>query len=366
MAIARGMPGGLDAFADDLEQARARYADLGPGAYHVLIEGVAELLASRPEALAGLAEAWQGRHFEAWFERVLLLLAGLRYRALEERDKGGTHPLESETLANVVGPSLPRRLKEALADPGLSATLATRSVQTNEPGRAIGWGLVAAALRIPHKGFSLVDVGCSAGLSLVADLTPLTWKVGTMTVSGLDFPSPGRRLGLDREPGDVSRPETVRWLRACIWPGDAERRQRLEASLEAWERAQQMDSARARPQLRSHRIGEDPIGPVLADLFDGKPVIVFEALVRDYLSPASLAAHTTEMYAWLAAEEGHVWLTLEPDDGEEPGGPVLLTAHLARGGEIRALPLARTGYHPSTCTPIGTQLETLTMLWRSR
>ncbi|MCB9727981.1 MAG: DUF2332 family protein [Deltaproteobacteria bacterium] len=304
---------------------------------------------TRPELLAVLADAFAEREFAAWYSRPLLVLASLRYLALGDPD----HPLAMEVLGDGEAPELPARLAEALLDPRLPELLRTRSVQTNASERAIGWGIVAMALGAPGGGFALVDLGCSGGLNLVADLVPTTWRVGREQVSGLDFPSPGRRLGMDLEPVDVRSPDAVRWLRACVWPGDADRRQRLEASLEAFTRRLPPERA---PELRVHRLGRDDTAGALGELGreSGLPVLAFQSVVRDYLPPADAAAHEQAMRRWAGGAAGRLWLTLEPTPDPTPGraqggGPMALELHFRDGDSVRSEPIARTDYHPRAC-----------------
>ncbi len=345
---------GLDGFDDDLKRIGLQYAGgQGPGAYFRLVEALGRLSREQADALAPLARAWAGRSFDAWYERPLLLLACLRFTALGDP----THPVAPEVLADAEAEGLTGRLREALEDPGLPALLAERRVQTNEPGRALGWALGVTWLRLPHRGFVLVDLACSAGLNLVADLTPVSWRVGRHIVGGLDLPSPIARLGLDRRPIDLEDPDSVRWLRACVWPGDRERLGRLEAALEAWRRASA--DPRTRPEVRVHTLGEAPVTPLLEDLeaAHGLPVLAFQSVVRDYMPKDQLARHEAELRAWLSGGRERLWLTLEPTPVEAPagpeaiGGPMRLDAWLHRRSGSVHRPLARMGYHPAGCVP---------------
>jgi len=205
------------------------------------------LLGLLPDALPleRLARAWQGRRFGGHYERPLLLLACLRDDALEE---GPTHPLHA-----LVGPaadpeaaSLPR-VREALdADRPVWQKLARRHVQTNETGRAVAWLWPAHLLghRLTEP-LSLVDVGASAGLNLVADELPRIWSReggGALAVDPL--PPLGQRTGFDLRPLDVADDLDARWLRACVWPGQTERLDRLERAIAAWR------ASDPRPELR--------------------------------------------------------------------------------------------------------------------
>ncbi len=127
--------------------------------------------------------------------------------------------------------------------------LASRSVQTNECGRAsplaLGLAAVTAAVGEPA---ALVDAGASAGLNLLYDRFRL--EVGEKVLWGDPEssvtcpcavagspPAPLRlvdvpiRIGLDRAPVDVTDPVAARWLLACTWP-DTGRLERTRAAID--------------------------------------------------------------------------------------------------------------------------------------
>ena len=131
------------------------------------------------------------------------------------------------------------------------ATAARRPVRADEAGRhAVLYPAIAeAAHRAGAEAVGLVDVGCSAGLNLNVDRVRISYGDGppagdpaspvrvTASVVG-DRPVPVRaipevvaRIGIDRDPVDVTDPEAVRWLRACVAPDAPERMARLEAEL---------------------------------------------------------------------------------------------------------------------------------------
>jgi hypothetical protein len=124
-------------------------------------------------------------------------------------------------------------------------------VQTLETGRcavlhpAIG----EAARRADASAVGLVDVGCSAGLNLHVDRIGIAYSDGravgdptsavqvSVTVRGCR-PVPTRalpevvaRVRVDRARIDVTDPDDVRWLRACLPPDAPQRSAELEAAL---------------------------------------------------------------------------------------------------------------------------------------
>src|SRR5512139_686524 len=229
---------GVDGLEADLARQRRALARRSPPYARAL-----DLL---PSVLAGVegryvAAAWEHRRFLAWYDRPLLLLAALRHDALAE---GGSHPLfgafaAADPDADAVTED---RLRAALhpSRERVFDALAGRGVQTNEVSRAVAW-LWPAALAGASGGaraLALAEVGAGAGLSLVADALPPLWTdeegaplevaAGVRTVS---------RVGLDPSPLDPLDPESARWLRACVWPGEREREERLAAAIEAFRAA---------------------------------------------------------------------------------------------------------------------------------
>lgn len=126
-----------------------------------------------------------------------------------------------------------------------------RSVRTGETGRcAVLYPLIAeAAHRVGAKAVGLIDVGCSAGLNLTVDRVRITYSNGqtqgdpsspvqltSSIVGGRPLPTRAmpevvNRIGVDRDPLDVTDPDDSRWLRACLWPDQPERVARLDAEL---------------------------------------------------------------------------------------------------------------------------------------
>jgi len=339
---------GTDGLAEELAREREHVAGRSPS--------YERALALLPEVLAGppgryLASAWRHRTFFAWWERPLLLLAALRHDAL--RDVG--HPLHAAFADD------PPRA-EAVTARALAAALdgsrervfdalAHRSVQTNETSRAVAWLWPAHLAGLSHgaRRVALADVGASAGLNLAADLLPPIWtdETGAPLEVALGVAAVAR-IGLDPVPLDATRDEDAEWLRACVWPGNAERLARLEAALVAFR------AARPRPD-----------GPVLAavaatavparlDLLSTAVrdalVLAYQTVVRDFLSPDDRAEYEAGMRSWLATQPpGHaLWIELEAaSDGAGPEAPAELVAHLrSRSGALEDLALARCGFHP--------------------
>lgn len=136
----------------------------------------------------------------------------------------------------------------------LAALLASRTTQTNEIGRCALFVPALAKVAAERGPLTLLDVGASAGLNLLLDRYHYRYEDeqgGEHRIAGLpgsvevelrcgvrgDVPLPAElpsivdRRGLDRSPIDVTEADEADWLRACVWPDQADRFERLDASL---------------------------------------------------------------------------------------------------------------------------------------
>jgi hypothetical protein len=96
--------------------------------------------------------------------------------------------------------------------------------------------IAEAARRAGAQAVGLIDVGCSAGLNLNVDRVGIAYSngqslgdpsspvqlscslVGGRPVPTGAMPEVVARVGVDLDPVDVTDPDDVRWLRACLWP----------------------------------------------------------------------------------------------------------------------------------------------------
>jgi hypothetical protein len=109
--------------------------------------------------------------------------------------------------------------------------------------------IAEAARRVGAKAVGLIDLCCSAGLNLHVDRVGLTYSngqslgdrsspvqlwasiVGDRPIPTQAMPEVVARVGVDRDPVDVTDPDDARWLRACLGPDQPQRMARLEAEL---------------------------------------------------------------------------------------------------------------------------------------
>jgi hypothetical protein len=360
---------GLDAFGEDADAWRAAVGARSP-VYDRLLAAAAAIFdqpaGSLEEAARARVEAaWRERRLSAGYDRPLLLMAALRAEALRA---GPRHPLFQAIAATEVQPEVATReaLGAALADapPRLYADLATRRVQTNETSRAVAW-LWPAALAGCADGkrpLALFDVGCSAGLNLCAERLPAPWR----DPAGAPIPvavaaNVVARHGFDVQPLDVGRADDINWLRACIWPGENARLERLAAAVDAFRAAA---AGPVPPRLETADLTEVPIRlEKLARAAAPETVLLaYQTVVRDYLADEPKARYLKGMTDWVEAEAAggprRIWIELEaaPDGWKDPGGlPMALDAHIAdpadRVGGMATLTLARCSYHPDLLAP---------------
>ncbi len=162
----------------------------------------------------------------------------------------------------------------------LETTIRTRPTQTNEPGRLAALAPVLASLPGP---LALLELGSAAGIGLLPDVLDTRDRAETTGTPPSDrLPEVAARLGVDRNPLDVSDPGTVRWLRALVWPGEEDRERGLVEALEL--------VARHRPEIRPLDLTRDP-GRDLPALVDelrrrapGATPVVTHAMTLGYLA----------------------------------------------------------------------------------
>lgn len=120
-----------------------------------------------------------------------------------------------------------------------------RSTQTNEPGRsAILQVLIADLVADSIAEINLIEVGTSAGINLCFgqfpvrakdDGNPLTLICEDLTPIDRTrrMPAVKSRVGIDPFPLDLENEDDRLWLKACLWPEERRRHERLDAIVAA-------------------------------------------------------------------------------------------------------------------------------------
>lgn len=278
--------------------------------------------ADDPEVLALLDAA------PADQRRAVLLLAAVHDLVLAEPDLPLARWYPSVTpdpAHRPAGDPWPefRRVALTRADE-LRGVVATRRVQTNEVGRSLALapalGTVAAETDRP---LAVLEVGASAGLNLRFDRYRLRYHQpdGTTAETGdpeghpvlhsrVHGPTPvpvpaapldvAARVGLDRDPIDVTDPAATRWLEACVFPDRLDRLARLREALAA---------ARTEPPRVERGDAVADLARVASTLPDDAAWCVVHSWALTYVTePERFAA----ALAGLAVHRPVWWVSIEP------------------------------------------------------
>ena len=253
----------------------------------------------------------------------------------------------------------------------LTWLLSTRTTQTNEVGRC-GLFLPVFGMLADEVGLlGHIDVGTSGGLNLLLDRYQYRYRSdddgpasvsGTTTVGGpstvvLDvstrgvvpvprtMPTIGARVGIDREPVDVTDPIESRWLEACVWPDQADRFHRLRAAIEL--------ATTARPAVRSG----DAIAALrtaVAEVATRCHPVVTNSWVLNYLTPAQRVAYLHELEG-LGAQRDLSWVFAESPElvPELPIDDDLVGADVTAMTLVRWRDGVRTSETLAVCHPHG-------------
>jgi hypothetical protein len=357
---------GLEGFGEDATAWRKAVGARVP-VYDRLLGAAVEIF-ERPQdgveraARDRVEAAWRERRSAASYDRPLLLLAALRAEALRA---GPRHPLFAAIAAAAIDPGAAERdaLAGALADAParLFVDLATRSVQTNETSRAIAWLWPAALAGCASDGrpLALFDIGCSAGLNLIAERLPAPWT--DLAGAALAVATAARiltRQGFDAHPLEVGRDDDVVWLRACVWPGETGRLERLDRAIAAFRAAA---SGPNPPRLQSSDAADVParIERQARYLPPETLLLAYQTVMRDYLPTDLKKRYLAAMTNWVSGSSGggprRLWIELEiaaDSLADARDLPMALTAHLSDGtAGVQTRTLARCSYHPDRLAP---------------
>lgn len=225
-----------------LAEVYRRFGDVEASGTSPLHARIAAALSESDEALRAIESAPAGKRHPAVVLAALhdLALAGRAPRlavayALADHDAAVSAAVD--TLVGMTG--------------GVVAVAVRRPVRAHEAGRhaVLHPAVAEAAHRVGAEAVGLVDVGCSAGLSLVVDRVGIDYGrgvavgdasspvqvaasvVGDRHVPGRTLPPVVARVGIDLDPVDVTDPEEARWLRACLQPDQPQQMALLDAEL---------------------------------------------------------------------------------------------------------------------------------------
>ncbi|MGD9633168.1 MAG: DUF2332 domain-containing protein [Pirellulales bacterium] len=188
----------------------------------------------------------------------------------------------------------------------------SRRTQTNEPGRC---ATILPAL--PKGPLALVEVGASAGLCLLVDeyayeygdrrVGPRSSPVRIRCVATGSPPLPAAvpqvawRGGLDINPLDVHDDQDSRWLLSLVWPGHAERRERLSAAI-------------GLARLRGVRVSRGDLASDLLAFLAGVPaeatLVVFHTAVLVYVNEENRRRFANSL-AEVSKQRDVVWISNE-------------------------------------------------------
>jgi hypothetical protein len=299
---------GLDSAAGTAERYRefAREAHGRSAAYEALAESVA-----RDRAVLGFLGT-----LPVAKRQPNLLFAAARYLLGEAADIG--------TLPGLVG-------RDAAE---LSRVMLARRTQTNEPARCAT--LLPALAGLPGLGgpLALIEVGASAGLTLLFDR--YSYDFGGRVIRGIDpeapmlrcavygpvpvpagIPDIAWRAGLDLNPLDVTSEDDMRWLSCLLWPGEGDREERLAGAVAA--------AQRDPPTVFRGDLNTD-LPALAARAPAGATLVVYHTAVLGYV-----AAEDRARFADTVRELGAVWLSNEAPEvmpgvtvPAREGGPFVL------------------------------------------
>jgi hypothetical protein len=363
---------GTDGIKEDLGRQLTLMAHRS-ASYRRLVPQIVQLLDDPVDGravLSSMQRAWRTREFRAYYERPLLLFAALRCDALAD---GPSHPLHAALRDSAPEPDTvtDAAVRSALdvSRTGLWTTLGLRRVQTNETSRGLAW-LWPAAIAGCSDGtrpLVLVDVGCSAGLNLVADALPHIW---TTTAGGPLAVALGPRVvgrfGLDERPLDVARADDARWLHACVWPGETDRLARLDLAITTFRRARERGEhieivrrdAIAAPALVRAATAAAPPDTL---------TIVYQTMMSGYLDAQNRSAFESGLQQLVVASPpgSLLWVNLDVTGPATSPRPAELWVHARAGDKPASFLIGTTGYHPAEVSVRDDAVRDLTALLRA-
>ncbi len=282
------------------------------------------------------------------FEVPMLLLAGVHHAVLSGAAESRALAPFFPTVGGHKNPgageldSVLHQTIEKL-QPSLTSFIQTAQVQTNETGRGIGWLL--PLYNITWKQVHLVDMGCSAGLNLVADkrqyqIVQDEGKVQKKSLFGhgkkqefvvsavghhIHFSSSSAlpaicsRIGCDIAPYELTSSQEERALAAFIWGDQVERMARLQEAFRAFTEMKKEPG----PFLHLYQVD---IAKELAGFLDScisplaeQPIVLYNSYLTNYLADKGRGMKET-IGKWAGEQEQPVcWIQMElPHNKQTP------------------------------------------------
>jgi hypothetical protein len=225
-----------------LAQTYRRFAEVDAAETSPLYERVAVALSESDEALRAIEAAPARRRHPT------VILAALHDLALAGRAPALAAAYADGDGDAAAGAAIDMLLEMTDAVVALAGRRPTLPDKTGH-GAVLYPAIAEAARRAGADAVGLIDVGYPVGLNLSVDRVGITYSNGqslgdpsspvqlSASIVG-DRPIPTRampelfaRIGVDRDPVDVTDADDARWLRACLPPDQPERAARLEAEI---------------------------------------------------------------------------------------------------------------------------------------
>jgi hypothetical protein len=347
----------------ELSEVWTYIADTSCRDYSPLYDRICRTVAASDEVLDLVREAPRhpGHH-------PILLLAAVHYLVLGgiDHELADVYAGRSDADPGPLFVDLCRRRRTELIE-----LLTTRRVNTNEVGRSAVLAPALTTIAARHGApLAHLDVGCSAGLNLLADRYRLDYgdhgatgpadapvRVDCEVVGGAPpiaatLPAVAARVGLDQAPVDVHDDDLVRWQLACVWP-DTGRLPRTRAALA---------EARSTPLTLVQGDAVEVVAEAVAKLPADATAVVSTTWVLAYLprpqrtafADALAEASRDRPVLWISAEGYGVTDAIPgdrpPASGDDSGGvePSVLGLVTFTGGRSEPELLAYVHPHGST------------------
>jgi hypothetical protein len=225
-----------------LAQTYRRFAEVDAAETSPLYERVAVALSESDEALRAIEAAPARRRHPT------VILAALNDLALAGRAPALAAAYADGDGDAAAGAAIDMLLEMTDAVVALAGRRPTLPDETGH-GAVLYPAIAEAARRAGADAVGLIDVGCSVGLNLSVNRVGITYSdgqslgdpsspvqlsallVGDRPIPTQAMPEVVARIGVDRDPVDVTDADDARWLRACLPPDQPERAARLEAEI---------------------------------------------------------------------------------------------------------------------------------------